>query len=206
MLNHIGLLKDNVLNEISDNCKIIEKVESTEEEMIVNIKNKGTNKVFVAFNEMNREQSRIRFLKSDRFPDSIIISIGSDGKICCHICELKRTPANGLKRLGEQLFSGYMHCKLLLAALHVDFSKVIYKYHVFKIHERNKLLEYNTLSNRPKKIIPGTKARTEEPDRYAMWLENQLKFTDESFSHNMSINKHKYNCQKDSKYYFDFAP
>lgn len=200
MHSHIPLLKDGVLKEISDFCEVKEKIEATDEKMIVKVKN--TNIMYRAFNETKEEHSRVHFLKSDRFPDSIFLSIEPDGKIHCHICELKRTPANKLKELTEQLFSGYMHSKLLLSALHINSSKVVYSYHVFMINERNKEVEYNKLPNRPKKVTPGR--RIEKVSRYDTWMNNYLTFVDGTFNHKMYIYKHREYNQKENNYYYHF--
>lgn len=203
MHNHIVLLKENILKEIDDFCEIKEEIKSPRENMIVKVERKSSNAMYHALNETNNEHSRISFLKNDRFPDSIFISVETDGNISCHICELKRTPSNKLKELTEQLFSGYMHCKLLMSALHVNPSKINFKYHVFLINERNMEIEYNRLPKRPKKIIPGR--RLEKESRYDMWMNNHLTFNDGKFSHRMAIEKHKYYENKESEYYYRFT-
>jgi len=131
MVNNICLVKDKYYNQVSGKVVLEETVEPN---IYMRVElNHTVGSLYHFFCEESakkREQSRIKFLEVDNFPDGILIKFNND-KAEVSICELKRTPLNKLTQLSRQLYAGYVHSKLLLKLLDIDESGISYSYKVF---------------------------------------------------------------------------
>lgn len=186
MNDNAFLIDDNVYAEIIDVDSITESIVEHRENMEAIIKKESDGKLYRVFNT-GREIGKISFLSNKKFPDGLFISFNPDQTVKCYICELKRIPRN-IKDLTLQLFSGYMHCRLLLSALHVDLEKVSFTYHVFMIKDNLLESKYNRIPGRPKKVTPGREVVTNEVSDN--WERGIIKDEKGSFCFEEKVNKH----------------
>ncbi|MED2762918.1 hypothetical protein P4283_12745 [Bacillus thuringiensis] len=193
----LGLVKKDHIQLINPSAELIEKVKDDKTQMtkfIMNLQlmNKEVKSVYQFFcekNAKNNEISRIKFFEVNKFPDGIFICFNDDSSVDCYICELKATPSNKLEQLKEQLFSGYVHCKSLLAMLDVPLNVIRYRFMVFLVNDKNTMAEHNL--NNFKKVIPG-KPVVNMSD-YELWRRNKAIYKNGEYVFSMDIEKYQMN-------------
>lgn len=180
------LIDSDVYFEIEEVEYIKEYIDDHDEVMKAIIKKKSTGKLYRIF-DTERELSQMHFLSNKKFPDGLFISFNEDQTVTCYICELKRTPSN-LTHLTLQLFSGYMHCRLLLSALHVDLEKVTFTYHVFMLKDYVLESRYNRIPGISRKVTPGREVIPNEI--FVNWERGIVKLEEGDFCFEEEVNKH----------------
>lgn len=148
------------------------------------------------------EESRIKFFSLNNFPDCIFFRYDQDENIIdCYICELKKKPSNQLKKLKDQLFSGFIHSKALFSILDINIEQINFKFSVYLIEDNNVEVEYNKLIRRGKKVTPGREA-TELSD-FENWKQNKLIYSKGGYSFNINIDKYKMNKVNEGLYTYE---
>lgn len=188
----LELLKEDAVKEVENEVSLVEEEKSNNRIMELMINKKADSMLYHAFcedNAKNNEHSRIRFLRLDNFPDGIFI-VRRGGFVECHICELKTTPTNKLPQLKKQLFSGYLHCKTLMAIWGIDPVKVKYFYKVLFIEGNEKQMDFNEMRGRGKKFKPGNRLPGTSSD-YGSYLQGHFHYTAGNYRHTMPLEKIK---------------
>ncbi|WP_449603824.1 hypothetical protein [Paenibacillus sp. Marseille-Q9583] len=199
------LIKEGFYSQISDIVYIQEELDDNTI-MTVEFSNNSSDydlyHLFCEANSKKNENSRIKFFKVDNFPDGVFVKISGDS-IEVSICELKRTPANKLEQLTRQLFSGFVHSRLLLKMLDCEEEKVTYRYRVFMLNDTVKEAEYNSFSKLGRKITPGT--RVVDLNEYQLWGQNKLLFKEQHFSHLINVEKYVLNNTNKQEYQYSIS-
>ncbi|WP_174879920.1 hypothetical protein, partial [Metabacillus niabensis] len=148
------------------------------------------------------EESRIKFFSLNNFPDCIFFKYDQEeNTIDCYICELKKKPSNQLKKLKNQLFSGFIHCKALFSILDLNIEQINFKFPVYLIEDNNIEVEYNKLNGRPKKVTPGREVT--EPTDFENWKQNKLIYSKGGYSYNINIDKYQMNKVSEELYTYE---
>lgn len=183
-MNNNSCLIDNNYFEQIFNTKIKEIInEEMKMECIVNQQNKGN---LYQFFHKQKERSHIPFFDIGNFPDGIFLKFEGD-LVEVYICELKKSPYD-INQISRQLFSGYMHAKVILNMMDYNVKNIEYKYKVILIDDLEIQSEYNKLSNIPKKTIPGKALN--EASVYSRWENEEIQFNHEGYIYTMNIEKH----------------
>lgn len=195
MITTMGLVKENHIKKIDNSIEVVEKIKDETGNLIklwmkLIVTNKAENEIYQVFceeNAKNREMSRMNFFEVEKFPDGIFVKFNND-IVDLHICELKLTPSNKLKQLKEQLFSGYVHCKSLLAILDIPLDyKINYHFSVFYVNDKSNIAEYNRFN--PKKVTPGEPVINESD--YELWKQGKALYQNGDYKFSMDLNKYQ---------------
>ncbi|WP_226670298.1 hypothetical protein [Metabacillus litoralis] len=198
MITSLELINEDSI-ELKEEPIIVEDyIPSFELLMRVNIENENGTlyHVFCEPNAKRNEESRIKFIALNNFPDCIFFKYNEmENIIDCYICELKKKPSNQLTKLKKQLFSGLMHCKALFSILDLDINQINFKFPVYLLEDNNVEVQYNKLVGRPKKVTPGKEVT--DPSDYENWKQNRLIFSKGDYSYNIDIDKYQLNKETD---------
>lgn len=176
-IDEYSVFRENIIQEqetivISENISVNDKIKEEDElfqtkntliETIVIRKENPDLKLFHLFNDRisgdgrTIEKGRIKFLRTDRFPDGCFLLIDTmTRKIKCFICELKHSAGDKISLIAEQFYSGYLHCKAFLNAIDLERDyEVSFEYIIAGFKRESVRLEKQLVANGAVKSSPG---------------------------------------------------
>ncbi|PWN86090.1 hypothetical protein [Bacillus altitudinis] len=191
MVPEMTLIKKDDLIKINGSTFLKEQIDNRDlkAEMKLDINLVSSIELYKAFciqKKGNSESSRLAFFLLNNFPDGIFIEKNNDN-YKCHIFELKYTGSGDLKRLTNQLFSGYIHCKTLLTVLNIDPKQISFSFNVVCVRENSKQTQYHLMGNE-KKIVPGEEIVIQD-SLLNDWVYDRLVYSEGNYSKVLKIKK-----------------
>lgn len=170
VINEMQVIKLDEIIEITSDVEKQDKNFLGNEKIFVEVsftKHDSTNELFRLFEELEidsgtgkpKERSRISFLKVNKFPDGCFYLKDSTNKrINCYICELKHRPGDKIKKISEQFYNGYIHCKTFFSSINLDSEyEINYKFLIVGYIKHYAEYEKQLISNGVTKASPGVK-------------------------------------------------